>query len=187
MVPVSSPTVEGVPCIVLVQVAAGASTNPELQVPGPVSDQSAANVPPKVVTGVARVMLVVPVLVTVNVWAAVFVPCVTLPKLKDVGEMLMDVTATPIPVPVSESVPEAFPLIFRVAVRAPTAVGVNVTVSVQVPEVATIPPLVQVPPVRTNSEAFVPVMVKNGVFRTKLAEPVFVTVMVCAPLMVLIV
>lgn len=90
----------------------------------------------------------------------------------------MEVVTTPIPVPVSESVPLALPLMFRVAARAPTAAGVNVKIMVQVPEAATVPAFTHVPPVLAQSAAFVPVKVKNGVLRTKLAVPLFVTVIV---------
>lgn len=78
------------------------------------------------------------------------------------------------PVPVRESVPLAFPLILSVPVLAPSPPGVKVNITVQVAAGATVPALVQVPPVRAKSAAFVPVIVKNGVLSTRLALPTLV-------------
>lgn len=182
-VPVSSPTVEGVPLTVLKQVAPGARVFPEMQVPA-VNCQSAAKDPPKVVIVLGKVSVVVPVLVTVKFWVALAVCCGTLPKSKGVGAMLIEVVDTGKPVPVKGAVPLALPAMFNVAVLDPVAAGEKVMVSVQVPETATVPPSAQVPPVRAYSEAFVPVMVKNGVLSVSVADPEFVTVTVKGELVV---
>lgn len=64
----SAPTIDGVPLMFLVQVWPGVSTWPNTQAPegAAPSEKSAALVPPKVVTGLDMVIVVVPVLVIRN-------------------------------------------------------------------------------------------------------------------------
>jgi hypothetical protein len=70
------------------------------------------------------------------------------------------------------------PRILSVADRVPAALGVNARMIVQLPPGATVPLLVQVPPVRAKSEEFVPVMVKNVEARFSLAVPLLAMVTV---------
>jgi hypothetical protein len=82
-----------------------------------------------------------PVLVTAKVWAGLVRFKDSVPKLRLVGETLKPGT---MPVPARLTVwglPGALSLIVRVPLRAPTAVGVNVTLIVQVPLAATVPQL----------------------------------------------
>jgi hypothetical protein len=180
----SAPTMEGTPWRVLVQVCPAVRTAPDTQVSPPVvpTMKSAGFAPLKVVNGVESVKLVVPVLVMMNCLGVEVVPCGTVPKFQLVGVELMDVVETATPVPEMGAEPFTLPEILRVAERAPTAGGVKVKRTVQLPAAATVPPLAHVPPVRTKSAAFVPVSVKNGVFRMSEAEPVFETVTVRAEL-----
>ena len=89
------------------------------------------------------------------------------------------------PVPVIEARPLTVPRIFRFAVRAPVAAGVNVKRIVQDELAVMIPALAHVPPLRAKSAALVPVTVKNGVARVSVPVPVLETVTVKAPLVVL--
>jgi len=75
------------------------------------------------------VSVVVPTFVSVTVLAAVVVPTVTEPKLKLVGESFAVV-----PVPLSETVcglPDALSVTLKAALRVPLAVGLKVTLIVQ--------------------------------------------------------
>jgi hypothetical protein len=75
------------------------------------------------------VSVVVPTFVSVTVFAAVVVPTVTEPKLKLVGESFAVV-----PVPLSETVcglPDALSVTLKAALRVPLAVGLKVTLIVQ--------------------------------------------------------
>ena len=73
----------------------------------------------------------------------------------------------------------------NVAEREPVGEGVNVTMTVQEPETATVAPLVQVPvPVFAKLLASGPVMVKYGVAITCAAVPVLLTVIVSGALVV---
>ena len=132
--------------------------------------------------GIVRVA--VPVFVRVTVCAPLDVPGVTLPKARLVGfsETVGDVA---IPVPVMESADGAVPVIVRMADRAPGAVGLNVTLTVQEPLTAMVPLLTQVPPpALAKSPAFVPVIVKYGVPSVAEPVPLFVTVTVVTALVV---
>ena len=88
------------------------------------------------------------------------------------------------PVPVIDARAFTVPAIFKLAVRAPIAAGVNVRRMVQEELAAIVPALAHVPPLRAKSEAFVPVSVKNGVAKISDAVPVFETVTVKGPLVV---
>jgi hypothetical protein len=81
--------------------------------------------------------LAFPVLLRVTVWAALVVPRDWLPKARLVAARL---TAGPVPVPVRLTVcglPVALSVMLTEAVRLPEAVGVNVTLIVQLPPAAT--------------------------------------------------
>ena len=81
--------------------------------------------------------LALPVLLRVTVCAALVVPMVWLPKVRLVAVRL---TAGPLPVPVRLAVcglPLASSVMLSDAVRVPEAVGVNLTLIVQVPPAAT--------------------------------------------------
>lgn len=92
----------------------------------------------------------------------------------------MAAVATPVPVRLDDLL--ALPEILSVAVREPAAAGEKAIMMVQEVEVATVPPLMQVPPEREKSAAFVPEMVKNGTARMSVAVPLLVMVMVVPPL-----
>jgi len=94
----------------------------------------------------------VPALAMVRVWAALAVPVFTLPKAKDVA--LRVTGEAPEPVNATDS---ARPAAVKVvaAERAPVALGVNVTVTVQLPAAAI---LVEQVLVFEKSAAFVPVI-----------------------------
>ena len=77
------------------------------------------------------------------------------------------------------------PWMVSVAVRLPVAEGVNVNKIVHEALAAIVPAFVQVPPLRAKFAALAPVIVKNGVKRVSVAVPVFETVTVRAPLVVL--
>ena len=70
------------------------------------------------------------------------------------------------------------PAIFRFADRAPDAAGVKVKRIVQDALAAMVPAFAHVPPLRTKSDAFVPVIVKNGVESVSVPVPVLETVTV---------
>jgi len=123
----SAATSDGVKVSVAVQEAPAARTNPFEQVP-PVLAKSALFVPVRVKNGVGRVPEPNPVLVMVTVCVALVVLCVTEPKDKGLGAADRKATT---PVPDRATVPLALPETFSVAVRAPTAEGVNVSVRVQ--------------------------------------------------------
>lgn len=125
-----------------------------------------------------------PVLVIVTVCVADTVLWVTLPKATGLGAAV-SVTTAATPVPERGRVAEALPLTFRVAVRAPAPAGLNVSVMVQVEPGASVPPFTQLPaPVLVTSAAFVPVIVKYGVFSIKFPVPVEETVTVWTLLVV---
>ncbi len=129
--------------------------------------------------------LAVPVLVTVSVCAALVVLRSWLVKVKP-GE---DKLATgPVPVPLKPTVwvlpVTALLLSVKIsdALRLPAALGVNVTLTVQVPWGATLDP-VQVSALLAKSPASVPLIAAVEILR--LAVPVLVIVSVCAALVVL--
>ena len=83
--------------------------------------------------------LALPVLLKVTVWAALVVPMVRLPKVRLVAER-PTTAAVPAPVPVKLTVcglPLASSRMLTAAVRLPAAVGVNLTLIVQLPPAAT--------------------------------------------------
>ena len=119
-----------------------------------------------------------PVLVSVTVCAALVVPTVWLVKVSDVTERLAVVVGA-VPVPVRLTVcglPEALSVMLKVPVRVPDAVGVNVTLIVQLAPAATEPPHVSVS-AKSALAAILPVIVRA-------ALPVLDSVTVCAALVV---
>jgi hypothetical protein len=177
-VAVLAPIVVGEKTTFSVQVADAASVPPQVL---PLVENWPASAPMSEMLEIVSVA--VPGFESVTAWLPLDVPVVWFPNAMLVGETEAS-GATP--VPVSESSPFTRPKIFRLADRAPAAVGVNVRFTVQEPLTAMVPPLVQVPvPAFTNSLAFVPVMVKYGFCRTSAAVPVFVMVMVSGELVVL--
>ena len=94
-------------------------------------------------------------------------------KVKLVGDRVTEGAVSPVPFSVIAcGDPAALSAMERVAVRAPAAVGLNSTDTVQVAPMASEVPQVVVG--FTNEEAFVPVMVSD--VRVKAADPVFFTV-----------
>jgi hypothetical protein len=126
----------------------------------------------------------VPEFVKVMARAAEVVPLVWLPKAREAGASATTGAGAAVAVPLN--VTAAFPLlaleaIVSVALRAPVAVGANVMVTVQVPAAASGVAVAQVPP-WVKSPAAVPVSV-NPV-KVSGADPLLVTVTVCAALVV---
>jgi hypothetical protein len=102
-------------------------------------------------------------------------------KVSELGDKL---TLTPVPDPLKVTVCGllgATSAKFSEALRLPAADGVNVTLTVQAPLGMTVAP-VQVSALLAKSVAFVPPIVTSKMLR--LAVPVFVTVTLCAALLV---
>jgi hypothetical protein len=117
-----------------------------------------------------------PVFVTVRVCAELVVPVAQFPKDNGLGvTVAVCVAATPVPESATgEPVTVTLPVIAAEPVTAPAAVGINVTVMVQVEPAVNIP--VQVPPALVNGP------VTATVTPVRLAPPVFDRVRVCAAL-----
>ena len=75
------------------------------------------------------VSVVVPTLVSVTVFAALIIPMATVPKLKLVGESFA-VVPTPLSVTFC-GLPAALSVMLNAAVRVPDAVGLNLTLILQ--------------------------------------------------------
>src|SRR5438093_712554 len=88
----------------------------------------------------------VPVFDSVTVCAALVVPKVWLAKVSEVGERLAVVVgAAPVPVrPTVCGLPEALSVTLELPVRVPDAVGVTVTLMLQLPAAARNPPQLSV-------------------------------------------
>jgi hypothetical protein len=123
-----------------------------------------------------------PLLVRVTFCEAVVVPRLVVAKVSEVVE---SEATGPVPVPESETegaMPGALLVTVRVAVRAPRAIGVKVTLMVQEALTASVlDPMGQLL-VRAKSPGFVPPSVKPLMLRG--AEPVLLTVIVCTALVV---
>lgn len=120
-----------------------------------------------VIVMLVRLKVAVPVFVNLIVWAALLVFSAWLAKVRDAGDRL---TAGAVPVPVKEAVcglPVALSVTTTDAVRAPAAVGLNVTLIEQFPPVATLAPHVFV---CEKSPLLVPVIAM--LVRVKVADPV---------------
>ena len=130
----------------------------------------------------ARTSGPVPVLLVVMASGALVVEMVWLPKASGFG--VRDNTGA-VPTPVSVSTADTVPRMVNVAERDPVGEGVNVTLTVQEPETATVPPFTHVPvSVFVKLLASGPVIVKYGVAIICAAVPVLLTVMVSGALVV---
>src|SRR6266404_4036407 len=118
-----------------------------------------------------------PVLFSVTVCAALVVFSCWLPKLKFVADKLtMDAEAAPVPVRLTDcGLPLALSVMVIAPVRVPVAVGVNVTLIVQLAPAAT-----EVPQVLVCAYCALAAML----VMLSAALPVFVSVTVCAALVV---
>ncbi len=172
---------EGVKVKMMVQDAEAAIEPPLAHVPVPVFEKFVGFVPVMVKNGVARTSGAVPVLETVIVNPPLVVPCNWFPKAPGEGDSPI-IGKVPMPLRASEAL--TVPKMFKIPLRLPVPVGVNVRITVHDPLTAIVPALTQVPPVRAKSAALPPVSVKNGVARTSDALPVFETVMVIGELVV---
>ena len=123
------------------------------------------------------VNVVVPTLVNVIVFAGLAVPMATVPKFKLLGESF---AVVPIPVNVTFcGLPAALSVMARAALRVPDAVGLKVTLMLQLaPTAIELPQVV----VREKSPAFVPVIAIAVI--VNVAVPVFLRVTVFATLVV---
>jgi hypothetical protein len=127
-VAVSEPAAAGLKLTVILQLAFAATLVPQALL----SENEAALVPVMVIAVLASVSAAFPVLISVTVCVAVE-PAVVAAKLKLAAERL---AAAPSPVPLSETVcgaPAALSAMLTVAVSAPIAAGLNVTVMMQMP------------------------------------------------------
>ena len=118
-----------------------------------------------------------PVLLRVTLCAVLVVPTFWLLNVKLVAERL---AAAAVPVPVRFTVcglPAALSEILTVAVRAPAAVGVNVTLIVQLPLTAT-----ELPQVFVSAKSVVLVPAMLMLVMLKLTLPVLLRVTLCAEL-----
>jgi len=113
-----------------------------------------------------------PLFLTVTVWAALVVPVFWLPKTSDVGDNVAADTAVPARVAVC-GLPVALSVTETDALRAPMAVGLNVTLMEHLPPTATLVPQVLV---SVKSPLLVPVIAM--LLTVIVAVPVFDKVMV---------
>jgi hypothetical protein len=133
-----------------------------------------------VIVILVRFSVPVPVLDKVTACAALLVPNNWLLNVSEVGERLT-AGATPVPVRLTAwGLPLALSVIVTAALRAPVAVGLNVTLMVQLAAAATLVPQVLV---WLKSPLFVPVMAMLVMLSA--AVPVFERVTACAVLLVL--
>ena len=171
------PVVAGVNVTLTAQVMVGATVAP-VQVSALLA-KSLGFVPP--IAAVEMFRLLVPVLVTVTVWA-VLVVLASWVKVKPGAEKL---TAGAVPVPLKVTVcglPLALSVKTSEALKLPVVAGVNVTLTAQVLPGVTVAP-VQVSALLAKSLGFVPP--RAAVEMLRLLVPVLVTVTVWAALVVL--
>jgi hypothetical protein len=141
------PDAVGLNVILMLQLAAVANELPHVWV----CAKSLALVP---VTAIAVMLKVVlPMLVSTTVFAELVLPMATVPKFKLLGESF---AVVPIPLNVTFcGLPVELSVMARAALRVPEAVGVNLTLIVQLaPTAIELPQVV----VREKSPAFVPVI-----------------------------
>jgi hypothetical protein len=167
-VPERAPVAVGVNPAFTVQVAPAAIDAPLAQVPPVTTAKSplAAMVP------ITRAAL--PPFDSVTVWAVPATPTVRLPNDSEVGDALAVGAGAAVPVPVKPTAsvpPAALCVMFSVPDRAPAALGLKLTETVQLPPAVTDPPAEQVPPATTKS---VEVMLMPD--RLSAALPVLLTV-----------
>ena len=170
------PAIAGVNVMLIVQLAFGASVVVQ------VLFEIAKVVPEKVdsVTTMLLSVCVELVLVRVNDCAADAVLTTWFPKVSMVG-VSVAIVGTPTPDTATKiGLPVKLPLNCRFAVRLPVAVGVNVTLTVQLAPAAMLPPLEHgVPKAPEKSKGSIPVFVSETVTGT---FPGFDNVTVCAAL-----
>jgi hypothetical protein len=173
------PVAVGVNVTWTVQVLFGATDAP-VQV-SELLAKSPGSTPPTATDEMLR--LAAPVLVTVSVIAELIVPTGSLGKFK-LGAEKPTKGCVPVPPKVTAwGLPEALSVKLREALRFPVAEGVKVTLTVQVLFGATVAPVQESAPL-VKSPAFTPLMATDVIVRP--ADPVLVTVSVCAELVVLI-
>jgi hypothetical protein len=184
----NSPVDVGVNVTPIVQLALAAKVPVGLHALVPLASAKLLLLVP-VIEKLVKVTGPVPVLVTVTFCAGLveFIGCEANVRL--LGATVTVAVACLAPVPVKATVcglPVTLSATFRVAVRVPTAVGVNRTLIVQLAPAARLPaPLHMVPEVGNGtpkSPAFVPVTVKPA--KLIAAVPVFETVTLCGALVV---
>jgi hypothetical protein len=140
-----APTAPGVKVNVTVQVPAAASTVVGVQVPPRVKSPEAVPVS----VSALNVSGAVPLLLTVTDWLALVVATTCDVKVRVVALSEIAGVGAAVPVPLSvidDGEPAALCVIARLALRAPTAPGVKVNVTVQLAPAATTVLGVQVPP-----------------------------------------
>jgi hypothetical protein len=168
-----APVTLGVNVILMAHAAPGANDPPQVLV----SEKSPLFVPPTVTP--VMFSTAVPLLVSVTAWAAVGVPTNWVPKATDV---LPRLTLGIPPVPLSTmmcGVPMVLSVMWIVAVRLPSALGVNVTLIVHIPPAATEVPQVLV---SEKSPGFAPI--KAMLPMVTGIVPVLESVIVCTTLLV---
>src|SRR5207253_11341330 len=174
----------GVKLTLIVQLAPGATEPaPVGQVLPAAKAKSAACAP--VMVMLVRFSGAPPLLVSVTFCAALVVPTRCLPKALLVAESVAVGGVTPVPVSDTDcGLSAASPVMYAVAVQAPVAAGVKLTLIVQLAPGATEPaPVGQVlPAAKAKSAACAPVMVM--LVRFSGAPPLLVSVTFCAALVV---
>jgi hypothetical protein len=176
----SSPVAAGVKVTPIVQLALAAKVPVGLHAFVPLASAKLLLLVP-VIEKLVKVTEPVPVLATVTLCAALVVPTVWLAKVKDAGEIVIVPACAPT-VPVNATVcglPVALSAMLMAAVREPVAVGLKVTLIVQLASTASDAGQVFV---SAKSPEFVPVRVIPEI--AKAALPPFVKVTVWAALVV---
>jgi hypothetical protein len=168
MLPLRVPEVVGLKVTLMPQLAPAATEAPHVLV--------SAKSPLAVMLVIVNAAL--PVLVSVTVCAALVVPMVWLAKVSEVGEKLTAGAGTAAPVPVSVAVcglPAVLSTMLNVPVRVPAAVGLKVTLIVQLAPAAT-----EVPQVSLSAKSPVAEML----VMLKAMLPVLDSITLCAALVV---
>jgi hypothetical protein len=180
-----APAALGVNVMLITHVAFGATAAPFVQVVPAAMAKSAALVP-EIAAAAVMFRLALPVFLTVTACAALVVLTVWLVKATAAGVTVATGAAAPVPVRVNVcGLPAALSAMLSAADRDPAALGVKVMLMTHAAVGATAAPFVQVVPDATaKSAALVPEIAAAAVM-FRLAFPVFVTVTVCAALVVL--
>jgi hypothetical protein len=180
-----APAALGVNVMLITHVAFGATAAPFVQVVPAAMAKSAALVP-EIAAAAVMFRLALPVFLTVTACAALVVLTVWLVKATAAGVTVATGAAAPVPVRVNVcGLPAALSAMLSAADRDPAALGVKVMLMTQAAVGATAAPFVHVVPAATaKSAALVPEIAAAAVM-FRLAFPVFVTVTVCAALVVL--
>jgi len=177
-----APAALGVNVMLITHVAFGATAAPFVQVVPAAMAKSAALVP-EIAAAAVMFRLALPVFLTVTACAALVVLTVWLVNTRAEGATVATgAVATPVPVrPIVCGLPVALFAIVSVADRAPEALGVNVMLIMQLPLGATGLLVVQVVPLATTNSVL---PVEGADVNVRLPVPLFVTVTLCAPLVV---